>query len=85
MLGNVSEWCEDAPSRYEGGAGEELVNPPAAKAKNASSYRVLRGGSWYYFARHARAAANEAYHPSERYDFLGFRVARGASGSSVRG
>jgi formylglycine-generating enzyme required for sulfatase activity len=38
------------------------------------SYRVLRGGSWYYFAEFCRSALRNLVTPDLRYDFVGFRL-----------
>lgn len=41
------------------------------------SIRVLRGGGWFNYARGCRSASRFAGHPSFRYDYFGFRLARG--------
>ncbi len=43
--------------------------------------RALRGGSWFYPARLARAADRRGYRPDERGVFIGFRLARGRAGA----
>ena len=70
MLGNVWEWCGDAYSPDKTPAATE-------QASEVGSERVLRGGSWFDDARSARAAARLAGAPGNRYDNLGFRLARG--------
>ncbi|MCP4211688.1 MAG: SUMF1/EgtB/PvdO family nonheme iron enzyme, partial [Halieaceae bacterium] len=40
------------------------------------SFRVIRGGSWYYTAGHCRSAFRGRSSPSYRSDDLGFRVVR---------
>ena len=44
-------------------------------AYDASS-RVLRGGSWGNFPRYLRSAYRGNYLPDDRYDDVGFRLAR---------
>jgi formylglycine-generating enzyme required for sulfatase activity len=72
MLGNVSEWCHVWSGAYPGGAE---TDPTGAAS---GSYRVVRGGSWYYRAGNARAASRNAKHPGSPYARLGGRVARSA-------
>ncbi len=71
MLGNVLEWCSD----WDGSYGAEGVKDPTGPMMGSN--RVSRGGSWYSYARHVRAASRYAYPPERRYDYLGFRLARG--------
>ena len=73
MSGNVLEWCYD----YWSGTvstGEE-TDPLGS---SSGSYRVLRGGSWYYYAGHASVCIRGLNTPSSRYDGLGFRLVRSA-------
>src|SRR6185295_3928433 len=49
-LGNVYEWCEDRFGPYKPGSSTDTRGP------SKGSYRVSRGGSWFSFARHVRAA-----------------------------
>ena len=69
MHGNVSEWCGD---RYSPDYPEELVTDPVGPAKG--SYRVIRGGSWGYFARSCRCAARSSAPESYQLKQTGFRV-----------
>jgi formylglycine-generating enzyme required for sulfatase activity len=72
MLGNVLEWCSDQWSdAYEPG---KQVNP-TGPTRGVS--RVIRGGSWVGSARGVRAAYRYRRAPVFRFDFLGFRLARG--------
>ncbi len=79
MLGNVFEWCSD----WKGPYSLEGVKDPTGPA--AGSGRVYRGGSWSSVARGVRAAFRFAYPPVNRYDFLGFRLARGQETSLQAG
>jgi formylglycine-generating enzyme required for sulfatase activity len=70
MCGNVWEWCED-------GWHENYINAPtdgSAWTSPSTEYMLLRGGSWYYNARHCRAANRSRYSRDYRYFNYGFRV-----------
>ncbi|MGO8672685.1 MAG: formylglycine-generating enzyme family protein, partial [Capsulimonadaceae bacterium] len=63
MSGNVWEWT--------------LTEYESKSDTNVSSYarRVVRGGAWYYFPRHARAGCRFSHFPDSRSYFIGFRLA----------
>ncbi|HOH31360.1 MAG TPA: formylglycine-generating enzyme family protein, partial [Candidatus Hydrogenedentes bacterium] len=72
MSGNVYEWCEDDyHSSYTGAPtnGSAWVDSPRA------SYRMIRGGFWYYYARSCRSAFRLYGTPGIRYIYVGFRLA----------
>ncbi len=69
MSGNVCEWCEDWYGDYSGGS---QTNP---KGPSSGSRRVLRGGSWHYFARNCRVSYRNYYDPDYRHIIIGFRLA----------
>ena len=68
MAGNLFEWCWDwYGSPYAGG-----TDPHGA---TSGSFRVLRGGFWYFNAYYARCAYRFNFYPDRAsYDFGGFRT-----------
>jgi formylglycine-generating enzyme required for sulfatase activity/TolB-like protein len=70
MSGNVWEWCWDWFGNYSSGS---QTSPLGA---SSGTYRVLRGGSWYYDAAYVRSAYRSYNTPSYRYYYLGFRLVR---------
>ncbi|KPA18891.1 Sulphatase-modifying factor domain protein, partial [Candidatus Magnetomorum sp. HK-1] len=68
MHGNVWEWCQDRFGDYP----TTSVEDPTAPEEGAS--RVLRGGSWNYYARSCRSAFRYRGRPAYRDDFTGFRL-----------
>ena len=72
MHGNVWEWVQDwySASYYGGSPGVDPAGP------STGSFRVLRGGSWLYFASLARSALRYVITPSFRSLNFGFRLAR---------
>ena len=69
MHGNVLEWCSDWFGKAE---EQEAVDP---KGPTMGSFRVLRGGCWFYFARDCRSAYRLKRAPDIRNCVNGFRLA----------
>ena len=70
MSGNVWEWCWDIYGSYPSGA---QYNPTGS---NSGSYRVLRGGSWYYDAYSCTVSYRAYLYATVSYSDIGFRVCR---------
>jgi len=71
MHGNVSEWCNDWYGIYSG----DVTDP---EGPESGIYRVLRGGSWYYYTSDCRSANRDNYVPDTSSDTIGFRPVRSA-------
>jgi formylglycine-generating enzyme required for sulfatase activity len=72
MHGNVWEWVQDRfSSSYYAVSPERDPTGPVSGAS-----RILRGGSWLYFANFARSAYRLIFIPSHRSNDFGFRLAR---------
>ncbi len=72
MSGNVWEWVEDVYSKHAYGQHSRR-NPIYT---GSGSDRVLRGGSWGSNPRCVRCAHRGVISPGNRYNDLGFRLAR---------
>jgi formylglycine-generating enzyme required for sulfatase activity len=70
MHGNVWEWCEDRYADYPSGP----MTDPTGSSRGSS--RVIRGGSWNYFARYCRSAYRRSNPPGFRSLYVGFRLAK---------
>ncbi|MCP3678176.1 MAG: formylglycine-generating enzyme family protein [Deltaproteobacteria bacterium] len=77
MHGNVLEWCEDWYGDY---GSEKVVGPTGA---DNGEFRVLRGGSWVILGGFCRSAFRSRDQPGSRYDYTGFRLARGQKQAGV--
>ena len=69
MHGNIEEWCQDYWDSYPTGSVTDPTGPSSA------SYRVIRGGSWDFFAQSCRSADRYYDYPSYSYYYVGFRLA----------
>jgi formylglycine-generating enzyme required for sulfatase activity len=78
MAGNAWQWVEDCwKDNYQGSPTDSLV---ALVSGGDCGRRVLRGGSWISFPRLLRSADRIGFTPGNRYDIIGFRVARTPGG-----
>ena len=68
MHGNVLEWCSDWFSKL----GDQSVDPKGAPS---GSFKVLRGGCWFFYARDCRSAYRLKREPTLRNCIYGFRLA----------
>ncbi len=77
MSGNVWEWTSSLHRAYPFRADDGREDPAS------SDRRVLRGGSFYFNSRDARAASRDHYGPHYRLRHLGFRVGVAAAPFSL--
>lgn len=78
ILGNVWEWCQEGYrdyTVYDDGRPTDDVEDLAVVAEDKQA-RVMRGGSFLYQPRDAKAAYRDSHRPATRVSYLGFRVAK---------
>ena len=68
MHGNVYDWCQDWYGEYP---TTSVLDPTGS---DKGDFRVLRGGSWAYYARYCRSAFRSRSEPASRGDISGFRL-----------
>lgn len=68
MHGNVAEWCDDKMGDYPSSSVTDPTSP------RLGATRVLRGGSFYSYAKNCRSANRYATTPVDRYHGYGFRL-----------
>ena len=74
MHGNVLEWCNDWFSKTV----EVSIDP---QGPPSGSFRVLRGGCWFFYERDCRSAYRLKREPSIRNCIYGFRLACSGKGT----
>ncbi|MDJ0617425.1 MAG: SUMF1/EgtB/PvdO family nonheme iron enzyme [Calothrix sp. MO_192.B10] len=80
MHGNVWEWCLDHwHSNYEDAPTDGSAWIENEISDNDNRYRVLRGGSWYYYPVFCRCAHRYRFYPDYVSPFIGLRVVCGLS------
>jgi len=72
MSGNGWEWVNDwYSSSYYSSSPQN--NPPGP---TTGTYRVVRGGSWFYDSLNCRASYRNSSTPTGTYNFIGCRATR---------
>ncbi|MGL6138227.1 MAG: formylglycine-generating enzyme family protein, partial [Planktothrix sp.] len=71
MHGNLWEWCADP---WHENYNSAPTDGSVWESGGNTQYRVIRGGSWGYYAMNCRGASRYWIGPDSRYRFCGFRV-----------
>ena len=71
ILGNVWEWTSDWYDKdyYSQSPSQDPRGP------SSGTLWVVRGGSWFYYARYVRVSNRGGYPPAHRFNSVGFRCA----------
>ena len=78
--GNAWEWVEDAWH----GNYQAAPTDGTAWVDDGGADRVLRGGSWIYRGRDVRSAYRYRYEPDIWFNYIGFRLALGQTGTGEK-
>ena len=70
MSGNAWEWCLDFYGKYTSSAQKDPQGP------GKGSYKVIRGGSWYYVEDMSRITSRDGPQPNFTNYNYGFRVVK---------
>ena len=68
MAGNVDEWCQDW---YDSYSSSPQTNPTGAAS---GSYRVCRGGDWFFSAWECCTSCRNSSAPGYRFNYQGLRL-----------
>ncbi|HVV74286.1 MAG TPA: formylglycine-generating enzyme family protein, partial [Verrucomicrobiae bacterium] len=77
MAGNVLVWCWDGYAGPPYPSGSPYLGGANPHGPTTSSTRVVRGGSWFSYARVERCATRANFDPDYYQNAVGFRCVRG--------
>jgi serine/threonine protein kinase/formylglycine-generating enzyme required for sulfatase activity len=83
MQGNAYTWCQEGYDGYPAGKGEIVTEDKEQRVGLVATHGVLRGGSFSSLPPYVRSADRIKLVPASKYNYIGFRVARTFSISSV--